>query len=293
MARSAPKKRKGVYHRTMVWLGWRRDKDGNLIPDAREKDGKTSSKRKAPKAPSKTYDDDFGAAWTDNTVAKMIVDEVEAMMAKHALAPKPPPPPILPATYDEDPPLKPFERRPKPARWMEAPDVSAAINVRSPKDTFVTSKHATSKHVKCDPTDPNAKPPLAERDFYKYPPGAGVVYGGPSFGKYAKQPTSSSSGSGGASVGDERVESDSVSSKKTKSASLHTLSAASNAAQFCVVVIALSFAPLLADLARSVMRPEARRWWPPRCYGGRSPRAPPSRWASSRSRCAANRSRGG
>ena len=259
MARSAPKKRKGVYHRTMVWLGWRRDKDGNLIPDAREKDGKSSSKRKAPKAPSKTYDDDFGAAWTDNTVAKMIVDEVEAMMAKHALAPKPPPPPILPATYDEDPPLKPFERRPKPARWMEAPDVSAAINVRSPKDTFVTSKHATSKHVKCDPTDPNAKPPLAERDFHKYPPGSGVVYGGPSFGKYAKQPTSTSSGSGGASVGDERVdESDSQRAKKVKSASLHTLSAASNAAQFCVVVIALSFAPLLADLARSVMRPESK-----------------------------------
>ena len=76
MARSAPKKRKGVYHRTMVWLGWRRDKDGNLIPDAREKDGKSSSKLKAPKAPSKTYDDDFGAAWTDSTVAKMIVDEV-------------------------------------------------------------------------------------------------------------------------------------------------------------------------------------------------------------------------
>ena len=233
MARSAPKKRKGVYHRTMVWLGWRRDKDGNLIPDAREKDGKSSSKRKAPKAPSKTYDDDFGAAWTDNTVAKMIVDEVEAMMAKHALAPKPPPPPILPATYDEDPPLKPFERRPKPARWMEAPDVSAAINVRSPKDTFVTSKHATSKHVKCDPTDPNAKPPLAERDFHKYPPGAGVVYGGPSFGKYAKQPTSTSSGSGGASVGDERVdESDSQRAKKVKSASLHTLSAARPSGDF-------------------------------------------------------------
>lgn len=252
MARSAPKKRKGVYHRTMVWLGWRRDKDGNLVPDARETPGMGGSKRKAPRAPSKTYDDDFGAAWTDNTVAKMIVDEVEAMMARHALAPKPPPPPILPAAYDDDPPLKPFERRPKPARWMEAPDVSAASGVRAPKDTFVTSTHATSKHVKCDPTDPNAKPPLAERDFSKYPPGAGVVYGGPSFGKYAKQPSASSSASGErASVGDEAE-------KKIKSASLHTLSAASNAAQFCVVVIALSFAPLLADLARSVMRPESK-----------------------------------
>ena len=33
MARVAPKKRKGAYHRAMVWLGWRRDEDGNFVPD--------------------------------------------------------------------------------------------------------------------------------------------------------------------------------------------------------------------------------------------------------------------
>ena len=99
------------------------------------------------------------------------------MMARHALAPKPPPPPTTPETYLADPPLKPFERRPKPARWMEAPDVSAAVGVRPPRATFVTSEHATSKHVKLDPADPGAKPPLAERDYSKYPPGAGVAFG--------------------------------------------------------------------------------------------------------------------
>ena len=112
----------------------------------------------------------------------MIADEVEAMMAKHALAPKPPPPPTLPPTYENDPPLKPFERRPKPARWMEAPDVSAAVGVRAPLDTFVRVRARRRKHVKLDPADPDKKQLLAERDFSKYPPGAGVVFGGPGLG---------------------------------------------------------------------------------------------------------------
>ena len=242
MARVAPKKRKGAYHRAMVWLGWRRDEDGNFVPDAGKRLPGASGSRRAskPEPPAKkTYDDKFGAGWTDHTVAKMIADEVGAMMARHALAPKPPPPPTTPETYLADPPLKPFERRPKPARWMEAPDVSAAVGVRPPRATFVTSEHATSKHVKLDPADPGAKPPLAERDYSKYPPGAGVAFGGPSFGRFAERATDAADAS-------------------SASASLHTLSAASNAAQFCVVVIALAFAPLLADLARSVMRPESK-----------------------------------
>ena len=242
MARGAPKKRKGAYHRAMVWLGWRRDEDGNFVPDAGKRLPGASGSRRAskPEPPAKkTYDDKFGAGWTDHTVAKMIADEVGAMMARHALAPKPPPPPTTPETYLADPPLKPFERRPKPARWMEAPDVSAAVGVRPPRATFVTSEHATSKHVKLDPADPGAKPPLAERDYSKYPPGAGVAFGGPSFGRFAERATDAADAS-------------------SASASLHTLSAASNAAQFCVVVIALAFAPLLADLARSVMRPESK-----------------------------------
>ena len=249
MARTAPKKRKGAYHRAMVWLGWRRDEAGNLIPDT-AKTSDASAPRRAAKAeaPVKTSDDNFGTAWTDNTVAKMIADEVSAMMAKHALAPKPSPPPTLPETYLNDPPLKPFERRPKPARWMEAPDVSAATGVRVPRATFVTSEHATSKHVKLDPMDPDAKQPLAERDFSKYPPGTGVIYGGPSFGGYAKRSTEADATHAPRPSG----------SKTTASASLHTLSAASNAAQFCAVAIALAFAPLLADLARSVMRPESK-----------------------------------
>ena len=254
MARSAPKKRKGAYHRTMVWLGWRKDETGNVIPNVPNavKSGLKRTKAQAPK--TKTYDDDFGAAWTDHTVAKMIADEVEAMMAKHALAPKPPPPPTLPRTYENDPPLKPFERRPKPARWMEAPDVSAAVGVRAPLDTFVVSAHATSKHVKLDPADPDKKQPLAERDFSKYPPGAGVVFGGPGFGNYART-TTKTDASHASTKTDANTRGNSGSGS---SASLHTLSAASNAAQFCVVVIALSFSPLLADLARSVMRPESK-----------------------------------
>ena len=73
----------------MVWLGWRKDETGDVIPNVPNavKSGSKRSKAQAPK--TKTYDDDFGAAWTDHTVAKMIADEVEAMMAKHALAPSP------------------------------------------------------------------------------------------------------------------------------------------------------------------------------------------------------------
>ena len=62
MARSAPKKRKGAYHRTMVWLGWRKDETGNVIPNVPNavKSGLKRTKAQAPK--TKTYDDDFGAA---------------------------------------------------------------------------------------------------------------------------------------------------------------------------------------------------------------------------------------
>ena len=112
MARSAPKKRKGVYHRTMVWLGWRRDKDGNLVPDARETPGMGGSKRKAPRAPSKTYDD-IRRRLDDDTVAKMIVTRLP-MMAGRARA-EAPSAADLPAAHDDDPPLKPSSAA-KPAR---------------------------------------------------------------------------------------------------------------------------------------------------------------------------------
>ena len=72
-----------------------------------------------------------------------------------------------------------MERRPKPYKWMEAPDVAPAGvggRPRVPKDEFVVSEHATSDHVVR-----TQKQPLAERDYGYYVPGNGPAFGGPSF----------------------------------------------------------------------------------------------------------------
>lgn len=235
---------KGAYHRTMVWLGFRRDRYGNIIDDddTGRRSLKSSSSKPTPIASRVTYESDFTTSWSPNTIAKMIADEVALAMEKHALAPKPEPPKPLPEVYEADEKLDPFVRRSKPAKWMEAPDVTLAKNVTTPQKTFVTSEHATGHHEKVDLRDPNARQPYAERDYSKYPPGTGVQYGGPSFGKHAADASDRTS--------------DKSTGTKGKATGISTISAASNAIQFCIVVIALSFAPVLIDLTRSVMRKE-------------------------------------
>lgn len=210
------KKRKGTYHKVMVYLGFR-----NEDPDP---DATRRKKRKEPRpehpGPSK-LDEHFGENWTDAAITKMIAAEVAAAMAKYAATPKPPPAPPMPAVYDADAPLKPNIRRPKPHKWMESPDVKSPAGVRPPVKDFVVSEHATSKHVKPERT------PLASRDYSAYPQGTGVWFGGPSFPE-----------------------------KEGAKASLMSASAAGNTMQFCVIVTAVSFSPLLLDLARTVMRKE-------------------------------------
>lgn len=212
------KKRKGTYHKVMVYLGFR---SGREDPDP---DANRVKKRKEPRpehrGPSK-LDEHFGDNWTEAAIAKMIAAEVAAAMAKYAATPKPPPAPPMPAVYDADAPLKPNERRPKPHKWMESPDVKSPAGVRPPKKDFVVSEHATAKHVKPERT------PLASRDYSAYPQGTGVWFGGPSFPE-----------------------------KKGAKASLMSASAAGNTMQFCVIVTAVSFSPLFLDLARTVMRKE-------------------------------------
>lgn len=207
------------------------------------------------------------SGWTAHQIAGMIAEEVAVVMAAHALAPKPGPVPPTPETYSRDERLPPFARRPKPAKWMEAPDVTVAKGVKAFANKFAVSEHATSHHRKVDPNDPTARLALAERDYSLYPPGCGVAYGGPSFGAAAAGSSSSTSSTTGAtsytggSTGNATTFATATSYTATKTTGTtdstgSSLSAASNAAQFCIVVVSLSFAPVLVDLLRTSLRRE-------------------------------------
>ena len=278
MPASTQKPRKGVYHRGMVWLGFRRDRHGNLVPDVgsetslkptdSSKPNPTPgvSSRNTPNATSE-FPMPSDSGWTAHQIAGMIAEEVAVVMAAHALAPKPGPVPPTPETYSRDERLPPFARRPKPAKWMEAPDVTVAKGVKAFANKFAVSEHATSHHRKVDPNDPTARLALAERDYSLYPPGCGVAYGGPSFGAAAAGSSSSTSSTTGAtsytggSTGNATTFATATSYTATKTTGTtdstgSSLSAASNAAQFCIVVVSLSFAPVLVDLLRTSLRRE-------------------------------------
>ena len=214
----AKSKNRGVYHKAMVYMGFR-----SALTRARTKKRLVPSRA----GPAPVIDNDFAAAVAEDAVAKQIAEEVKAALEKHVKnAPAPAPTKTPPSQYAKDAPLKPMERRPKPYKWMEAPDVAPAGvggRPRVPKDEFVVSEHATSDHVVR-----TQKQPLAERDYGYYVPGTGPAFGGPSF------------------------------PEKTRNAALVTSSATANTTQFLVLAVAITFAPLAFDLMRTISDGEVK-----------------------------------
>mmetsp|Transcript_44982 Transcript_44982/g.72229 ORF Transcript_44982/g.72229 Transcript_44982/m.72229 type:complete len:899 (+) Transcript_44982:330-3026(+) len=160
------------------------------------------------------YSDDFGDEFDQDAMRAMIATEVAAATKKTALKPKLPQKP-QPPQYAADKLLAPLQTRQKIYAWMEPPDIQPAVGVRAadPQRKFVASTHGSAGHEKLHHV------PLAERTYARYPPGTGPFFGGPTFPLEVP---------GGSVEG-------------------------SNTAQFVVIVTALSFAPLLVDLARVVL----------------------------------------
>lgn len=168
----------------------------------------------------------------------MVAAEVAKVKAKFAKPPVAAEPKPLPPQYAKDVPLKPLEKRQKPHKWMEPPDIKPAVGAREPDPDrkFVPSEHARQPHVMLHHV------PLAERTYARYPPGTGPYFGGPTFPPKQKENKEK-----------ENKKKKKEEEKEESSTSSSSAAAAANTVQFVVIVTVLCFAPILVELARVVL----------------------------------------